>query len=170
MSTNRRDFIKGTAWMGAAAALAGAGCKSNKICAVNCFCFYFSGCFGKKHISFLNSVNTKNVTFFFKESCSFNCSLSIGMSLCICDFSYRSYVISCCLFLRCYISLKLVILCKSFSNTGIKKTKIINVSLSLFKTFYLGSIIGSYFSIFNDFNEFVRICSFCKNEIFIINA
>ena len=33
MSTNRRDFIKGTAWMGAAAALAGVGCKSNKICA-----------------------------------------------------------------------------------------------------------------------------------------
>ncbi len=33
MSTNRRDFIKGTAWMGAAAALAGAGCTSSKICA-----------------------------------------------------------------------------------------------------------------------------------------
>ena len=33
MSTNRRDFLKGTVWMGAAAALAGAGCRSNKICA-----------------------------------------------------------------------------------------------------------------------------------------
>ena len=33
MSTNRRDFIKGTAWMGAAAALAGTGYGQSKICA-----------------------------------------------------------------------------------------------------------------------------------------
>ncbi|MBO5905485.1 MAG: Gfo/Idh/MocA family oxidoreductase [Kiritimatiellae bacterium] len=32
MSTNRRDFIKGTAWMGAAAALTGAGFRRKKAC------------------------------------------------------------------------------------------------------------------------------------------